>query len=43
MRPLLALRQSTSEDDSHLLHVVRMALRDQLKTADAWPRLETLA
>ena len=29
-------------DDTHLIHVVRMALRDQLKTAEVWPRLETL-
>ena len=31
IRPLLALRQSTPADDTHLIHVVRMALRDQLK------------
>ena len=42
VKPLLTLRQSVSGDDSHLLHVVRMALRDQLKTAEIWPRLETL-
>ena len=42
VRPLLALRQSTSPDDTHLVHVVRMALRDQLKTADVWAGLETL-
>jgi len=41
IQPLLALRQSTAEDDTHLIHVVRMALRDQLKTAEVWPRLET--
>ena len=42
IRPLLALRQSTSADDTHLIHVVRMALRDQLKIARCWSRLETL-
>ena len=42
IRPLLALRQTTPADDTHLVHVARMALRDQLKTADAWKGLETL-
>ncbi|MFI5459576.1 MAG: PVC-type heme-binding CxxCH protein [Isosphaerales bacterium] len=42
IRPLLALRQTTSGDDTHLVHVVRMALRDQLKTAEVWAGLETL-
>jgi putative heme-binding domain-containing protein len=42
IRPLLALRQSAPADDSHLIHVARIALRDQLKTADAWHELETL-
>jgi putative membrane-bound dehydrogenase-like protein len=42
IRPLLALRQSTSADDTHLIHVVRMALRDQLKTAEVWAQLESL-
>ncbi len=40
--PLLALRQSAAQDDTHLVHVVRMALRDQLKRAEVWPRLVTL-
>jgi putative heme-binding domain-containing protein len=39
VRPLLDLRQRVPADDSHLLHVVRMALRDQLRSADAWPQL----
>jgi putative heme-binding domain-containing protein len=39
VRPLLNLRQRVPADDSHLLHVVRMALRDQLQSADAWPQL----
>jgi putative heme-binding domain-containing protein len=30
LRPLLALRHAVPKDDTHLLHVVRMALRDQL-------------
>ncbi len=42
IRPLLSLRQSTPPDDTHLIHVARIALRDQLKTADAWHGLETL-
>jgi putative heme-binding domain-containing protein len=42
LRPLLALRQTTSADDTHLIHVARMALRDQLKTADIWNGQETL-
>src|SRR5262249_44445147 len=29
-------------DDTHLVHVVRMALRDQLKTPDVWAGLERL-
>jgi putative heme-binding domain-containing protein len=36
IRPLLALRQAVAPDDTHLLHVVRMALRDQLKSPAAW-------
>ncbi len=43
VRPLLALRQSTSPDDTHLIHIARMALRDQLKRPDVWSQLETLA
>src|SRR5262249_30534854 len=42
VRPLLALRQSTPADDTHLIHVVRIALRDQLKPAGVWPGLESL-
>jgi putative heme-binding domain-containing protein len=40
--PLLALRQTTSDEDTHLIHVARMALRDQLKTGGAWASLKTL-
>ena len=38
-RPLLDLRHAVPKDDTHLRHVVRMALRDQLRSADAWPQL----
>jgi putative heme-binding domain-containing protein len=40
IRPLLALRQSSSSDDTHLVHVVRMALRDQLKADQVWAQLD---
>jgi putative heme-binding domain-containing protein len=36
IRPLLDLRRQIPADDSHLRHVVRMALRDQLKARAAW-------
>jgi putative heme-binding domain-containing protein len=36
IRPLLDLRKQVPADDSHLLHVVRMALRDQLKSRVSW-------
>jgi putative heme-binding domain-containing protein len=36
IRPLLALRHSAPESDTHLVHVVRMALRNQLRRADTW-------
>jgi putative heme-binding domain-containing protein len=42
VKPLLTLRQSTSADDTHLIHVARMALRDQLKGAEIWSEIETL-
>jgi putative heme-binding domain-containing protein len=37
--PLLALRHAVPADDSHLLHTVRMALRDQLRPAEVWAKL----
>jgi putative heme-binding domain-containing protein len=40
--PLLSLRQSTSADDTHLIHVTRMALRDQLQGAKAWSAIEKI-
>ena len=42
IRPLLALRQSTAAEDTHLMHVARMALRDQFKNKEVWSRLEAL-
>jgi putative heme-binding domain-containing protein len=40
VRPLLALRRATPPADTHLVHVVRMALREQLRAPDAWKVLE---
>jgi putative heme-binding domain-containing protein len=40
IRPLLDLRQADLADDTHLLHVVRMALRDQFRSEAAWAALE---
>ena len=37
VRPLLDLRHSSPAADTHLLHVVRMALRDQLRNEAHWP------
>lgn len=34
--PLLDLRHRVPADDTHLLHMVRMALRDQLKAEGSW-------
>jgi putative membrane-bound dehydrogenase-like protein len=42
IRPLLAVWQTTASDDAHLIHVVRIALRDQLLSAETWPQLQTL-
>src|SRR5262249_19132724 len=42
IRPLLELRQAASADDTHLIHVVRMALRNQFLEPPAWGRLEEL-
>lgn len=39
--PLVALRHAVPEDDSHLLYVVRMALRNQLRPAETWAKLPT--
>lgn len=42
LRPLLRLRQETVAEDDHLIHVARIALRDQLKRDDVWARLDAL-
>ena len=39
IRPLLDLRHAVPADDTHLLHVVRMALRDQLLSTTAYDHL----
>jgi len=39
IRPLLDLRHAVPAADTHLLHVVRMALRDQLRAGDRWQKL----
>lgn len=39
LRALLDLRHRVPTDDTHLLHVVRMALRDQLLSPESWPQL----
>jgi putative heme-binding domain-containing protein len=38
--PLLTLRTEVPKEDTHLLHVVRMALRDQMRIADNWKKLD---
>jgi putative heme-binding domain-containing protein len=42
LRPLLDLRHAVPKEDTHLLHVVRMALRDQLQPAESWNVLSRL-
>ncbi len=39
IRPLIDLKHSVAQDDTHLLHVVRMALRDQLIPSETWTKL----
>jgi putative heme-binding domain-containing protein len=39
LRPLLDLRHAVPKEDTHLLHVVRMALRDQLRDKTTWAKL----
>ncbi len=41
MPPLLLLRDAVPEDDTHLLYVVRMAMRNQLRPAETWAKLST--
>jgi putative heme-binding domain-containing protein len=38
LRPLLELRHGVDPEDTHLLHVVRMALRDQLLPPSVWDK-----
>lgn len=40
LAPLLKLRKAVPATDTHLMHVVRMALRNQLKQADAWDHVK---
>lgn len=42
IRPLLELQHNVPADDVQLLHMVRMALRDQLRRPDVWPELARL-
>ncbi|RUL82173.1 c-type cytochrome [Tautonia sociabilis] len=37
--PLLEARQAAEPADSHLVHVIRMALRDQLRSPSSWESL----
>ncbi len=39
IRPLLDARHAADSEDTHLVHVVRMALRDQFRDGSAWPKL----
>ncbi len=38
--PLIQLRQNVPADDTHLLHAVRMALRDQLRQEEIWSNID---
>ncbi|MGE3804300.1 MAG: PVC-type heme-binding CxxCH protein [Gemmataceae bacterium] len=39
IRPLLSLRERVPADDTHLMHMVRMSLRDQLRGDNSWAAL----
>jgi putative heme-binding domain-containing protein len=43
LSPLLALRQGVPAADTHLLHTVRMAIRDTLRLPAAWKELAKLS
>lgn len=43
VEPLLKLWATTPSEDSHLIHVVRMALRDHLISADMYAKIAPLA
>ncbi len=40
LEPLLALRRTAPAGDTHLVHMVRMALRNQLRLAATWQTIE---
>ncbi len=42
VEPLLKLWQRTKKDDTHLIHVARMAVRDHVKMPEAYDRLASL-
>ncbi len=42
VKPLLTLRQTAAADDTHLIHVARIALRDQLNPSEMWRQLDRL-
>ncbi len=42
IKPLIQLRQAAPADDTHLIHVARIALRDQLLESSIWPELAKL-
>jgi putative heme-binding domain-containing protein len=43
LEPLLTLRRAVPADDTHLLYMVRAALRDQLLSGAVWKEFETAA
>jgi glucose/arabinose dehydrogenase len=42
VRPLIAARTAAAKDDTHLIHVIRMALRNQLEQKDVIVRIPEL-
>ncbi|GAC1464018.1 MAG: hypothetical protein NVSMB9_02200 [Isosphaeraceae bacterium] len=38
--PLLAVLETTQSEDTHLVHVIRMALRDQFVDSRSWSKIE---
>jgi putative heme-binding domain-containing protein len=42
LAPLLELRRETPAQDTHLLHTVRMAIRDTLRLAESWKLVAAL-
>src|SRR5262249_45206049 len=41
--PLLDVRRDAPRDDTHLIHTVRMALRDNLRPAESWKAVASLS